>query len=103
MELSGVAGDAEGLSDQVRRRDGAQFSREFEKVAMEQRRSASEELEDKNQRSMQQRLEASKKKEAKLALKNKQLQVRASNLPLPCDLQVFSDRLLAIPGRRSWS
>jgi hypothetical protein len=54
-------------------RDQVQFAREFEKVSMQQRRSQSEELGEKNQRSLARQLEATKKKEAKLAAKNKQL------------------------------
>lgn len=90
VEPSDVAVDVEELRDQVR------FTREFEKVALEQRRSASEELEDKNQRTMQRRLEASKKKKAKLALNNKELKEELAAMkggPMVADEKLARERL----------
>ncbi len=63
-------------------REQVAFSREFDKVALQhqQRRSQTEDVDEKSQRVLARQLEATKRKEAKLAAKNKQLREELEQL-----------------------
>lgn len=81
----------EGLRDQVA------FSREFEKIALQQQdRSQTGDLNEQNQRALARQLEATKRKEAKLAAKNRQLQEQLEQLkagPGTADEKLARERL----------
>lgn len=63
-------------------RDQVAFSREFDKVALQQqqRRSQTEDIDEKSQRALARQLEATKRKETKLVAKNKQLREELEQL-----------------------
>lgn len=63
-------------------RDQVAFSREFDKVALQQqqRRSQTEDVDEKSQHALARQLEATRRKEAKLAAKNKQLREELEQL-----------------------